>query len=443
MESIPFDAQIWTLLGILGCFLLSFLFSATETALISLSASESERLATSENWWARSIKVWIDHPNRLLASILLANTLVNTAAAILTATFITDSLGFGDSSIVHAFVTGLVTILTLLFGEITPKMLARGYSVQLAPVLGRFILVCNFILYPVSYVLTTVVSMALRTLGILIPSQKTVKSQDIESLITMARRQGVIPRDKSKILHSVFQFSKRRVKEIMIPKERISAVSVDATLLQVLDVVRQENHSRYPVFKGDLDKIIGFLHARDLFGVLKAYGFTEGHRPPIDNFSLRTCLRRAFFVSEQTLISSVLNEMKSKRIHLAIVKDEWGNVVGLVTLEDILEEVFGEIDDEHDERVERPVVDMYETGVEVAGDTSISDLKTRYDIELESSESYATVNGFIQHYTSHQTLTAKTVVIYNNYVFTILEVSDGEVHRVRITQIPEEERVSS
>jgi putative hemolysin len=285
--------------------------------------------------------------------------------------------------------------------------------------------------------------MFLRTIGILVPSQKTVKSQDIESLITMARRQGVIPRDKSKILHSVFQFSKRRVKEIMISKERISALSVDASLLQVLDLVRQENHSRYPVYKGDLDKIIGFLHARDLFGVLKAYGFSEGTRPAIENFSLRTCLRRAFFVSEHAMISSVLNEMKSKRIHLAIVKDEWGNVVGLVTLEDILEEVFGEIDDEHDERVERPVVDMYETGVEVAGDTSISDLKTRYDIELEPSESYTTVNGFIQHYTSHQTLTAKTVVIYNNYVFTILEVSDGEVHRVRITQIPEEERTNS
>lgn len=441
MSQIHFDlSDLWTLSGILCCFLLSCFFSATETALTSLTSAESERLSNSDNWWAKSLRHWIGHPNRLLATLLLANTLVNAAAAVLTSSFISESLGFGSSNITQAVSTAVVTFFILIFGEITPKMIARGYPTQVAPYLTRLLLIFNSILYPISYLMTRLISFLLKAVGIFVPSQRSVTSGDIERMIIMARRQGIMPQDKSKILSSVFAFTKRRVRDIMIPKEKISAVSVDTPLVQILDFVRQENHSRYPVYKGDLEKIIGFLHARDLFGVLKAYGFSEEPRPALQNFSLRTCLRRAFFVSEAALISSVLNEMKSRRIHLAIVKDEWGNVVGLVTLEDILEEVFGEIDDEHDERVERPVFDLYETGVEVVGEISISDLKTHYDVDIDPSESYSTLNGFLQHYTSHAPLSSKTVVIWKNYVFTILEVSEGEVHRVRITQTADEDK---
>jgi putative hemolysin len=154
---------------------------------------------------------------------------------------------------------------------------------------------------------------------------------------------------------------------------------------------------------------------------------------------LRTCLRRAFFVSEAMMISRVLNDMKSSRIHLAIVKDEWGNVVGLVTLEDILEEVFGEIEDEHDDQVSKPVVDMFGAGVELDGGELIVDLQSKYGIELETSESYSTLNGFLQHYATHQHLTPKTVIIWRQYVFSILSVKDGEIEKVRITEIPHAE----
>ncbi len=437
-------AHLWIPFTILLCFALSALFSAAETALTSLSASEAERLASRGGFWSTGIQEWNTHPNRVLASLLFANTLANSASAVLLASYITDTLGYGDSSLVHVAITGILTIMILIFGEITPKMVARGYAIQMAPFLAKMVQAANLFLYPVSYAVTKFVSFCLRAIGIFIPGQRNLTSGDIESMIMMARRQGVMPKDKSKILSSVLQFSKRRVKDIMIPKERISAVSVDASLTDVLELVRVENHSRYPVYKGEIDKIIGFLHARDLFGVLKIYGFSQNPRPALENFSLRTCLRRAFFVPEQAMISSVMNEMKSKRIHLAIVKDEWGNVVGLVTLEDILEEVFGEIEDEHDERSEKPVFDLYEAGIEVRGDTSLGDLKSQYEIDIEPTEVYTTINGFLQHYTSHQSLTAKTMVIWNNYVFTILEASDGQVHRVRITQIPqEEERVGN
>lgn len=379
-------------------------------------------------------------PNRLLATNLLGNTLVNTAAAVITAQMV-ESIFIYDaaySGLVSVVVTIVLTILILIFGEIAPKMVARAYPDRIAPYSSRVLVTLNVVVYPFSWVITRGVISILGRLGIVMPDQRSVSSSEIERMILMARRQGVMAGDKSKILSSVFQFSKRRVKDIMIPKESIVALSVDADLLDILDIVRQENHSRYPVYKGNLDRIIGFLHARDLFGVLKSYGFTSGQKPDIEQFSLRTCLRRAFFVSEQSMISRVLNEMKSKRIHLAIVKDEWGNVVGLVTLEDILEEVFGEIEDEHDERSEQPIVDLFEVGIEVEGDTSIADLQSKYQIEIEDSESYSTLNGFLQHYASHQQLTVKTVVIWKNYVFSVLEVSEGEVQRVRVTQIADD-----
>lgn len=424
---------IW---GIIGCFFGSCFFSGAETALTSLSMVEAERLAESRNWWQRSLKAWIRMPNRLLATNLLGNTAVNVAAA----TFATTLIHSYYPYIQEGVVISLLTILILIFGEIAPKMLARTFPEVFAPIACRVLVPLNFIAYPITHTITRGIVIFLKPFGVILPNKRSIRIDDIEAMVHMARREGSMEQSKSEILSSVFQFSKRRVKEIMIPKDAISAISVDEGLMDVLDFVRQENHSRYPVYKANVDRIIGFLHARDLFGVLKNYGFREsGERPDLDKFSLRTCLRRAFFVPEQAFISTVMNEMKKKRIHLAIVKDEWGNVVGLVTLEDILEEVFGEIEDEHDEKTELPVRDLFEEGIEVEGDVSISDLRSRYDIDIESSESYASLNGFLQHYASHQNLTEKTVIIWRQYVFAIQKVSDGEIVRVRITQIPEEE----
>lgn len=426
--------------GILACFIGSCFFSGSETALTSLSPVEAERIAHSKSWWGRSLQAWIKTPNRILATCLLGNTLVNVAVA----AFATSLVVNYYPHIGETLVIGVLTILLLIFGEIAPKMLARTYPGHIAPIVCRFLVPLNMVFYPITLLVTKGIVFVLSGFGLVMSTKRRISSDDIEAMVMMASREGSMEKGKSDILSSIFEFSKTRVKEIMIAKDAISAISVDASLAEILDFVREENHSRYPVYKRSLDRIVGFLHARDLFGVLRSYGFAEGDKPlgvdDIKNFSLRTCLRRAFFVPEQALISTVLNEMKKKRIHLAIVKDEWGNVVGLVTLEDILEEVFGEIEDEHDEKTEKPVTDLFEIGVEVDGDISISDLSTKYDVEIESSDSYSTLNGFLQHYASHQQLTAKTVIIWNHYVFTILAVSDGEVEKVRITQIPEDDK---
>lgn len=419
------------------CFIGSCFFSGTETALTSLSPVSAEKLANGGSWWARSLKAWIRYPNRLLATNLLGNTAVNVAAASFATSLVVNFYPY----IQEAIVISALTILILIFGEIAPKMIARTYPEAIAPVSCRILIPLNYFFYPITQGITRGVIGTLRLLGFMMPSKRFIRSDDIEAMVMMARREGSLDEEKSEILSSIFKFSKKRVKEVMIPKDDISAISVDAPLLNVVDFVRQENHSRYPVYKKSLDRIVGFLHARDLFGVLKSYGFSEKDKNELSlsNFSLRTCLRRAFFVQEHALIASVLNEMKRQRIHLAIVKDEWGNVVGLITLEDILEEVFGEIEDEHDERTEKPVVDMYEVGIEVDGDISISDLEQRHDVEIEPSESYSTLNGFLQHKASHQQLTNKTMIFWDKYVFTILEVRDSEVARVRITRVPEDD----
>jgi putative hemolysin len=429
----PIALYYW--LAIFFCFLGSTFFSATETALTSLTPVQTEKLAAEKSWFSRSLVHWVDFPNRLLATNLLGNTLVNTAAATLTAAYF---------QIFHpkfnlALVTGALTIAILIFGEIAPKMLARSYNEFLAPFCCRILVILNYVLYPITQVITQGVVFVMRAFGLVLSSKRGIRISDIERMVLMADRDGSTERDKTKILSSVFEFSKRRVKDVMIPKDQISAISVDSNLMDVLDIVRRENHSRYPVYKSSLDRIIGFLHARDLFAVLRNYAFSAGDGASLAQFSLRTCLRRAFFVSEHSMISNVLNEMKKKRIHLAIVKDEWANVVGLITLEDILEEVFGEIEDEHDERQEKPVVDLFESGIEVEGDTSLSDLRSKYEIEIEPSESYSTLNGFLQHYASHQQLSPRMVIIWKNYVFTILSVVEGQVEKTRINQLPDSE----
>jgi len=418
------------------CFFALGFFSLTETALTTLSGIQSERLAASKGILKGLLRFWIRQPNRLLTTILVGNTLANTAAAALGTLYFERHY----PRISIALVAGVLTLLILVFGEIAPKIFARNYAEQIAPLLLPFLLAFHLIIYPLTFVVTFFISFLLRALGVRMSNRQVIRPTDIEYMVLRASREGSMERDKTTILSSFFQFTKRRVKDIMIPRDKISAISVDATLLEVLDKVRQENHSRYPVFNKDLDRIVGFLHARDLFGILRSYGFSEGSPTAIENFSLRTCLRRAFFISEQSLISRVLNEMKSSRTHLAIVKDEWGNVVGLVTLEDILEEVFGEIEDEHDDASAKPIVDLYSTGVEIEGSESLVDIHSKYGIEIEPTESYSTVNGFLQHYASHQQISPKTVVIWKNYVFSIEDVKDGEIQKVRLTEIPGEKR---
>jgi len=418
------------------CFFGSCFFSAAETALTTLSPVQCERLATSRSWFNRSISLWVKFPHRLLATNLVGNTLVNMAAATMTTVFVATYYPF----ISIVWVTSGLTLMILIFGEIAPKMIARSMPEQIAPFACRVLIGLNFLFYPVTFIITNMIKGMMKSFGVIIQTKRFIRSQDIEYMVDLAQRDGSLERDKTRILTSIFEFSKRRVKDIMIPRDQMSSISVEATLLEVLDIVRRDNHTRYPVYKSNLDRIIGFFHARDLFGALKAYGFTDSERAKIKSFSLRTCLRRAFFVSEHSMISRVLNEMKSNRIHLAIVKDEWGTVVGLVTLEDILEEVFGDIEDEHDDFVQRPIVDMYGTGIEVDGSISLLDLKSRYEVNIEEAESYSTLNGFLQHYAGHQHISTKMIIIWRNYVFSLLVVAEGEIEKVRITQNPDEER---
>ena len=421
--------------GAIGiCFLGSFFFAMSETALTSLTPVQVERLASGTGWFKKSLQSWSKMPNRLLAAILVGNTAANTIATTLLAAYI----ALHHPTISVAIVSLALTLIILIFGEIGPKMLARAYPEQISPISCRVLIVFNYIFHPITYVITKLISAILNAFGLITHRPGLIKGADIEQMVLMAGKQGSMEVSESKILSSIFEFSKRRVKDIMIPRENMSVISVDISLVDLIDRIRQTNHSRYPVFNGTLDRIVGFLHARDLFGVIRNYGFGEESKALVENFKLRTCLRRAFFVSEQTMISRVLNDMKSSRIHLAIVKDEWGNVVGLVTLEDILEEVFGEIEDEHDERVAKPVIDLYGVGVELEGTTTILDLKTKYGIEVDESESYSTLNGFLQYYAPHQHLTEKTVIIWEDYVFSILKVAEGDIEKVRITEIPED-----
>lgn len=416
-------------------FLFSVYFAAVETALTALSRVQIERIISRGGFFDRSLEAWQDHPNRLLATILVADTLADTALVTLTTSYV---IQFYPG--VHiAIITALLTIFVLFFGEIAPKTIARGYAEPLAPYFCRILSVIDFILYPITQGISDILSKALKTVGLNLPTTQGILSRDIESMVEIATREGSVEKGQTEILSSVFEFSKRRVKDIMIPRDRICALAITSTLPQVLDVIRQNNHSRYPVYDRTLDRMMGFLHARDVFAVIHNANTSIDPQGALDNFSLRTCLRRAFFVSESMMISRVLHDMKSNRIHLAIVKDEWGNVVGLVTLEDILEEVVGDIEDEHDEAVVKPVVDLYGAGVEVDGTETLVDLQSRYGVEIEPSESYSTLNGFLQHYASHQQLTPKMIIIWNKYVFSILSVKDGKVERVRITEIPSDE----
>ncbi|MGA1861618.1 hemolysin family protein [Deferribacter thermophilus] len=408
------------------CLIFSGFFSASETALTSLSELKVKHLLEEKGKKAKDLELWLMHPNKVLNTILIGNNIVNIFGSIVAADVAEKY--FGNSQI--ALTTGVMTFLVLIFGEITPKTFAKHNAEIISILFMKLLKVFYRLFYPITYVLNLFVKLMIKIMGGKLDNDRPKITEDeIEFLINVGEEEGVLENQKKEMLHNIFEISETLVKEIMVPRTEMVAIRVDQTLDEILDIVIDSEYSRIPVYEGRMDNIVGILYTKDLIKEL---------RKDRNNFNLKSILRKPYFVPETKKIDNLLREFQANHIHLAIVIDEYGGVAGLVTLEDVIEEIVGEIRDEFDKEEEDKLVQISENVFIVDPLLDIDDFCEYFKIEKdESMKEYETVGGLI-YFLSGKIPEIGEEYVFKNFKFKILEKSGKKLDKLELTILGED-----
>lgn len=334
-------ARDWIILVLLIA--ASALFSASETALTGISRLRLRTLLDSGHMQAKRVAALKQRPQRLLITILLGNNLVNIAASAL---FTAIMLRLVDPGSAITLATVILTLIILIFGEIGPKTIAARNPVGTAYRLARPIGILMTVLAPFTWVLGHVAKLFARTIGDGRDLSEQVTEAEIRTLVNVGEEQGIIENQESRMIHSVLALTDTPVRNVMVPRTAMTAVEVTASHDELVNLIRCDRYSRFPVYEEDIDNIIGLLHAKDVCSLNAAEQAS---------FDLRQLLRPTIFIVSTKRSGLVLRELQKHRVYMAIIIDEYGGTAGLVTIEDLIEEIVGEIVDEYDEEEEPPV----------------------------------------------------------------------------------------
>ena len=436
-----------SLVGILVCVVLSAMYSGSETVLTSLGARGGVRLLEENHERNKRLRLWVEQPYEALTAILIGNNLVNiTASALVTTaairyfshqqlTYVGGKLidpGAGAVGTAVAVAIGISTFLLLTFGEIIPKILAKGYAESLGGSAARFVWWSHKIFWPVTKMYAWFVQAGLRATGRTLETDQPVTADDIEFMVNLGTRDGSLDAEQERILTSVFEYHDTTVKEVMVPRVNVIGVPDDISYQDLLTTLVEAGHSRVPVYKGSLDEIIGAFYAKDILPFFMRGGLAE-------DFRLADHLREPVFVGESKKVDQMLREFQLAHIHLAIVVDEFGGTAGLVTLEDIIEEFFGEIQDEFDR--EEPLFHRDDSGCHIVdARIRLDELEDEVEVEFPEEHDYESLGGFMTDQLGAVPSTGDQLS-YQQHRFTVLESEPTHIVSVRI-ESPHDEAVS-
>jgi CBS domain containing-hemolysin-like protein len=412
------------LVGIFVCLLFSAFFSASETALTSLSLLRLEQMIERHPFWCRPLTVWRHNPNGVLTTILIGNNIFNITASAL-ATDLASTM-FPSQGI--AIAIGGMTFLLLFTGEITPKTIARSYAGALAPALMVIVLGFHMLFYPATWLISWFIRALFLLFGARQRRGERVTEEDIEYIVSLGRRQGTLDKDKEYLLSSIFEFSDTTAREIMVPRTDIIAVPVDASYEKVVEISLESGFSRIPVYEESIDKVVGIFFTKNLI------------TPPLreeQGAFLASRMRPAVFVPESKKISEVLKLFQRERIHMAIVVDEFGGTGGLVTMEDIIEELLGEIQDEFDTEEERLVKGpdgTYQADARI----NVEELEDELELTFPEDRDYESLGGFLMEEAA-EVPSEGWQHTYQGFLFRVLEADPQRVIKVHIEPAAPEE----
>ena len=423
--------QAGSIIQIIVVFILlifSGLFSSAETSLTTVSLYKMKALAEEGNRRAAVVLSLMENPGKVLSAILIGNNIVNIASSSL-ATVLATNL-FGSAAV--GIATGILTVLILLFGEITPKNLATIYNEKFALFYAIPIKVLSIILTPVIWVLDKLCNFIYWILRVdKSAMNKQMTESELRTIVNVSHEDGVIEGEEKDMITNVVDFGDSIAKEVMIPRTDITMASVDASYEEVLGLFMEEQFSRLPIYEENKENIIGILHMKDLF-FNREVEATE-KRP----FQIRSIMREPYYTYEYQKTSNIMDEMRKNSVSITIVLDEYGAAAGMITLEDLLEEIVGEIRDEYDEYEEEVIKQVGENQYEVDGAAKIDDLNDALELKLES-EDYDSVGGYVIELLDHLPKAGETVR-EQNVEFEVLEADKTRVERVRVTLLKPEE----
>ena len=399
---------------------------AAEISLITVRRSRLQQLIDEGNQGARRVDRLISQPSRFLAVLQLGVTFVGFLAAAFAGASIAASLadwlkGFpaiaGSAGVIALLVVTLaVAFVTAVFGELVPKTLALAHAERYALVFARPVEILGRIFAPVVWVLNLLTRRITAAMGVREIDRERLSSEELMILVERGGEQGVIEAEEEQMIGAVLELGEQRVHEVMVPRTDIVALSMNASLDEIVDTIVKAGHSRIPVYEEAIDNIVGILYAKDLLPYLKG----SDQPPPI-----RKLLRAPLFVPESMLVDDLLHALQRRKVHIAIVLDEYGGTAGLVTIEDLLEEIVGEIQDEYD--TEEPMIEeLSDHEARVDGRMGIDDLVQHFDIHMngDDREEYDTVGGLIYHRVGGIPRVGDTVEVEGELTLTV-ETTDG------------------
>lgn len=330
--------NLWKIIVLFLLLAFSAFFSAAETALMSLSKIRTRNMMEEGVKGAVLINKLVQHPAKLLGTVLLGNNAVNIAASALATSLAIEY--FRDSGI--AIATAVMTIIVLIFCEITPKSLAAQNSEKVALKVIKLLSFIVTILNPVVVVFTYLTNGLVKLMGGNIQKKHPfITEEELRTIVNVSQEEGVLEVEEREMIHNVFEFGDLQVKDVMVQRTETVAIDVDYSYEQVINIIKSEQFSRYPVYRDKIDDIIGILNVKDI-------AFNDEAK---ENFRLENFIREPYYTFEFKKITEVFKDMKKKRVHISIVLDEYGGTAGIVTIEDLIEEIVGNIEDEYDDNI--------------------------------------------------------------------------------------------
>ena len=399
--------------GFLLC--LSAFFSASETALMSLSKIRLIHMLEEKVRGASVIDRLRENPSKLLGTILVGNNLVNIGASSI-ATVLAIKY-FGDTGV--GIATGITTVLVLIFGEITPKSLAAQKSEKISLIVARPISILAYLLGPIVFVFTQIAGFFMRLMGCERSANlPSITEEELKSMVNLGEEEGVIEDHEKTMICNVFDFGDQLIKDVMIQRMDIVAININATYDDIVKIIKTEQYSRYPIYNKRIDNIVGIINVKELV-----------YRDPEEVFDMKKFVKKPYYTFEFMNTSELFNEMKKHRTHMAIVLDEYGGTAGIVTMEDLVEEIVGDISDEYDMHTQE-IETIREGEYIVDGSTRIEELNELIGTRIES-EHYDSVGGFVIELIGRLPKQGESVE-YMNTKFLIENMERNRIKKIRV-----------
>ena len=415
--------HIGQLVCILVLVFLSAFFSSSETALTTVNKIRMKNLAENGDKRAAKVLKVTSDSGKMLSAILIGNNIVNIGASSIATILAIDI--FGD--IGSGIATGALTIIVLIFGEVSPKTMATIKADSFALAIAGIIDVLMFILTPVIFIINKLASGVLFLLRVN-PNDvdNTMSEEEIRTIVDESQEGGAIEDEEREMIHNVFDFGDSLAKEVMVPRIDMTFVEADATFEELIELYRENKYTRYPVYEESTDYVIGIINMKDVI-LLQSE----------EDFSIRNIIREPYFTYEHKNTADLFVEMRKASIPLAIVLDEYGVTAGLVTLEDLLEEIVGEIRDEYDSDEEDAIEQLSEYEYMILGSTNLDDVNDALDLDFESDD-YDTIGGYCLQLLDHLPEENETIFTEDDVVIKIKEVEKNRIEKIYI-RVPEKE----